>query len=155
MEVVKLMNMCKITDPSTGKALVIDRVKSWTGLAFPGGKIELGESIVKSTKREVFEETGLVVHDLELCGIKDWYDYKTNERTLIFLFKTNKFTGNLTSSCPEGDIYWLSEEEILNKKVAVDFDILLDVFNNPKVNELVYEDNGTPSEKTRWDLKLY
>ena len=53
MENVKLMNMCRIVDPNTNKILVQERVKSWQGIAFPGGKIEVGESIVPSVKREV------------------------------------------------------------------------------------------------------
>ena len=38
MENIKLMNMCKIIDNQTGKVLVQERVKSWQGIAFPGGK---------------------------------------------------------------------------------------------------------------------
>ena len=53
MENVKLMNMCRIVDSSTNKVLVQERVKSWQGIAFPGGKIEIGESIVTSIRREV------------------------------------------------------------------------------------------------------
>ena len=39
MEIVKLTNMCKIINPETGKVLVQERIKSWKGIAFPGGKI--------------------------------------------------------------------------------------------------------------------
>ena len=74
MENVKLMNMCKIIDANTNKILVQERVKSWKGIAFPGGKINNDESIVKSTIREVKEETGLDVNHLELCGVKNWYN---------------------------------------------------------------------------------
>ena len=50
MENVKLMNMCRIVDPNTNKVLVQERVKSWQGIAFPGGKIGIGESIVPSKR---------------------------------------------------------------------------------------------------------
>ncbi len=72
MEAVKLMNMCKIIDVNINKILVQERVKSWKGIAFQGGKINNGESVVKSTIREVKEETGLDVIHLELCGVKNW-----------------------------------------------------------------------------------
>ena len=80
MENVKLMNMCRIVDPNTKKVLVQERVKSWQGIAFPGGKIEIGESIIPSIKREVYEETGLKLNTVKICGVKDWYDKKENER---------------------------------------------------------------------------
>lgn len=35
------------------------------GLEFPGGKAEAGESLVEAAKREVYEETGGVIEDLE------------------------------------------------------------------------------------------
>lgn len=86
MEKVKLMNMCKIVNSKEGKVLVQERVKSWRGIAFPGGKLEEGESIIKSVEREAYEETGLVVSNLKICGIKDWYDYKEkNEKFSIFI----------------------------------------------------------------------
>lgn len=85
MEKVKLMNMCKIVNSKEEKVLVQERVKSWKGIAFPGGKLEEGESIIKSVEREVYEETGLVVNNLKICGIKDWYDYKEKIRNKNYL----------------------------------------------------------------------
>lgn len=80
MENVKLMNMCKIIDKDNNKILVQERIKNWQGIAFPGGKIEPGESIIPSVKREIFEETGLKLKTIEICWIKDWYDKTKNER---------------------------------------------------------------------------
>ena len=65
MESIKLMNMCKIVNNQTGKVLVQERVKSWQGIAFPGGKIKPGESIVLSVKREILEETGLKLNKIK------------------------------------------------------------------------------------------
>ena len=155
MERVKLMNMCKIVDKKNQKVLVQERIKSWEGIAFPGGKVEEGESIVESVKREVFEETGLKVESLKICGIKDWYDYKEQERQLIFLFESDKYTGNLILETKEGKVYWISYNDLKYKKLALDFNNLLKVFENDTINELLYIDNKSANEGERWNLKLY
>ena len=155
MENVKLMNMCRIVDPNTNKILVQERVKSWQGIAFPGGKIEIGESIVPSIKREVYEETGLKLNTVKICGVKDWYDKKEKERQLIILFTSNDYSGEIIPETSEGKVYWISETELKTAKLADDFDKLLEVFNNEKINEMVYEDNKNLDEKLRWDLILY
>ena len=155
MEKVKLMNMCKIVNSKDGKVLVQERIKSWEGVAFPGGKLEEGESIVESIKREVFEETGLKVDNIKICGIKDWYDYKEKVRQLIFLFKTDTYTGDLISETDEGKVYWINYEDLKNKKLAFDFEELLKVFDNDNINEMIYIDNKSSNEDERWNLKLY
>ena len=155
MEQVKLMNMCKIVNPENEKLLVQERIKSWEGIAFPGGKIEEGESIVESVKREVFEETGLKIANLKICGIKDWYDYKENIRYLIFLFETNTYIGNLIPETNEGKVYWVTYEELKKMNTASDFDKLLEVFDKDDINEFVYIDNKSSDENLRWNLEIY
>lgn len=155
MEMVKLMNMCKIVDPKTKQVLVQERVKGWQGIAFPGGKVELGESIVPSVKREVYEETGLKLNKLKICGIKDWYDKKAKERQLIILFVSDDFEGELITETSEGKVYWIEEAELKNKNLAYDFDKLLEVFNNEEINEMIYDDNESSDENLRWNLELY
>ncbi len=155
MEKVKLMNMCKIVNPKTKQVLVQERVKNWQGIAFPGGKVEFGESIVPSVKREVYEETGLKLNKIRICGIKDWYDKKEKERQLIILFVSDDFTGELISETSEGKVYWINEEELKNQNLAYDFDKLLEVFNNEEINEMIYNDNENLDENLRWNLELY
>ena len=155
MENVKLMNMCRIVDSNTNKVLVQERVKSWQGIAFPGGKIEMGESIVPSIKREVYEETGLKLNTVKICGVKDWYDKKEKERQLIILFTSDDYSGEIIPETSEGKVYWISETELKTARLADDFDKLLEVFKKEEINEMVYEDNGNLDEKLRWDLILY
>lgn len=155
MEKVKLMNMCKIVNSKEEKVSVQERVKSWKGIAFPGGKLEEGESIIKSVEREVYEETGLVVNNLKICGIKDWYDYKEKIRNLIFLFETDTYKGELIPETDEGKVYWVTYEELSKMNLANDFDKLLEVFDNRNINEFVYIDNMNLNDSERWNLKLY
>lgn len=85
-EQVILTNMCMIMDGQ--RILVQDRNSiKWSGITFPGGHVEQGESIVASVIREVKEETGLTVSHLELCGFQNWTDLKISIAILCFVTK--------------------------------------------------------------------
>lgn len=131
VEKIELVNMCMISDKD-GNILVQNRVKSWRGIAFPGGHVEKYESIVDSVIREIKEETGLTIWDVELCGIKQWFS--DDVRSVCFLFKTSRFEGELKSN-DEGENFWIKREDIGKYKLAFGFEILLSVFENPDINE--------------------
>ena len=100
-ETVTLTNMCMVYDDA-GNVLVQDKVdKKWSGLTFPGGHIEKGESFVDSVIREVYEETGLTIEKPRICGTKDWLR-DDGSRYLVVFYKSNQFSGELKSS-HEGD----------------------------------------------------
>lgn len=155
MEKVKLMNMCKIINKDTNEVLVQERIKSWEGIAFPGGKLEYGESVVPSVKREVYEETGLKLNSVKLCGIKDWFDKTKEERYLVFLFTSNDYEGDLLDETDEGKVYWVKESKLKEKTLSADFDKVLEVFNNESINEMIYYDNENTDENSRWGIHLY
>lgn len=68
---------------------------------YPGGAVELGESVEEAAKREVFEETGLIVNDLKLFGVfsgKDkHYVYPNGDEVYIteVVFISHDFSGYL------------------------------------------------------------
>jgi len=107
----ELTNMIMIQNPSTGEVVVINRKKSWTGLSFPGGHVEPGESFYDSAVREAYEETGLEVKNLELCGIINWSNTKTFDRYLVYLYRTTDYSGNLIPGTDEGDVFWLDPKD--------------------------------------------
>lgn len=154
MEKIKLYNMCKIINSKTNEVLVQERVKSWQGIAFPGGKVEEGENLVSSVKREVYEETGLKLKTIHICGIKDWYDKKEKVRNLVVLFASDDYEGNLIEETEEGKVYWIKEDKLNKMVLADDFDKLLEVFDNIDINEMIYFDNESNDENERWELKL-
>ena len=128
----ELCNMCMITDGS-GRVLVQERLpkptSSWSGLTFPGGHVEPGETVIASVIREVQEETGLTVSNLRNCGYIQWYNPEKQSQYFVFLFKTDTFTGNLKDSA-EGKMKWQTLDEMLSGKLAPNMKEYLSVFQN-------------------------
>lgn len=134
---VVLTNMCMIRDGE--KVLVqIRNDKRWDGAVFPGGHIEDGESITDSVIREVFEETGLTVLSPVLCGVKNFYN-DDGDRYIVFLFKSDKFTGTLRSSS-EGEVFWIDERKLFELDTVPGMKELYEMFCSPRVSELWYHD---------------
>ena len=86
------------------------------GWQFPGGKVELGEDLVTALKREVQEETGIVVSVGQLAGVY------TNTRQqnanvppmLLLVFLGEKISGRLKTGEEVLDVGWFSRSEALD-----------------------------------------
>ena len=124
-----------ITDPE-GRVLVQERLPKssnpWSGLTFPGGHVEPGETVVASVIREVQEETGLTVSNLQNCGYIQWYDPVKQSQYFVFLFKTSTYTGDLKGSA-EGNVKWMTLDEMLSGKLAPNMKQYLAVFQNEDI----------------------
>lgn len=105
------------------------------GRSFPGGHIEKQESFVDSVIREVKEETGLIIKNPKLCGIK-WWEVKRNKRYVVLLFKANEYSGTLKSS-NEGKVFWTKLETLKTLNLAESFDKIIDVFCEDNVQEYI------------------
>ena len=131
----ELCNMCMITD-AQGRVLVQERLPKpsnpWSGLTFPGGHVEPGETVVASVIREVQEETGLSVSNLQNCGYIQWYNPVKQSQYFVFLFKTSTFSGELTGSV-EGNVKWMTLDEMLSGKLAPNMTQYLAVFQNENI----------------------
>ena len=134
-EKIELTNMCMIYDNNCN-VVVQDKInQSWGGITFPGGHIEKQESFVDSVIREVKEETGLIIKNPKLCGIK-WWEVKRNKRYVVLLFKTNEYCGTLKSS-NEGKVFWTKLETLKTLNLAESFDKIIDVFCEDNVQEYI------------------
>ncbi len=125
---IELTNMVMIEDKHTGKVLVQERLKSWTGLSFPGGHVEQGESFIDSAVREVKEETGLDIRNLQTCGVIHWVHKTRKDRYIVFLYKTNDFSGELLEATDEGRVFWIDPEELKTKNLSSNFANYLPMF---------------------------
>ncbi len=81
-----------------GELLVIFE-KKWNCWVFPGGKIEPNETPLEAAKREVFEETNLIIEDLEIVS-EQVFD-KKNQGCMGYLVKANKYSGEIKIKEPE------------------------------------------------------
>jgi len=67
--------------------------KKWNCWVFPGGKIEANETPLEAAKREVFEETNLIIEDLEIVAEKVFSG--KNQSCMGYLIKANKYSGEI------------------------------------------------------------
>ena len=80
----------------------------WNGF---GGKVEESETIEESIKREVKEETGIDVNDLNKVGILE-FEFKSNSEIMeVNVYKAEKFSGEPVET-EEMKPQWFHVDEI-------------------------------------------
>ncbi len=81
----------------------------------PGGFLEPGEHPEVGMQRELLEETGLVVHPVELLGFyMDSYGDDPHEHTLNILYLCHIIGGEPHASDDMAELGWFSPDEIPN-----------------------------------------
>ena len=114
-ETVCFTNMCMVEDGS-GNVAALDKIKGgYTGLTFPGGHLEEGETFYEAVIREVFEETGLEIRNPVFSGVYHWK--KDGIHNVILLYKATEFSGTLKNS-DEGRVFWVPLEEFKKMDLA-------------------------------------
>ena len=112
---MKLATLCYVRQD--GKTLMIHRVKKqadmhkgkWNGL---GGKLEPGETPEECARREIREESGLEVEQLNLKGFLTFPQFSAGEDWYAFVFTARGVRGTLIES-PEGNLAWIDDERLL------------------------------------------
>ncbi|MBQ3955923.1 MAG: 8-oxo-dGTP diphosphatase [Clostridia bacterium] len=140
-EMAVFTNMCMV---SRGDEVLVQRRSdtNWPGIVFPGGHAEAGEAFVESVIREVREETGLTIEHPELCGVKQFVDQE-GARYVVFLYRTDRFTGELASS-DEGEVFWVKRDEVASLPLASGVAPMLPIFFGSFPAELIWRD-GIPT----------
>jgi 8-oxo-dGTP diphosphatase len=89
-----------------------------------GGHIEVDEDIFSAASREVKEETGLDVNDLELMAITNIDAGEASLGIMVFTFVgwTDK---RQTTSSMEGELYWVPVDNLMKLNLVPDLAWLL------------------------------
>ncbi len=136
----ELTTACMIVDVQAGNVLVQERTNGdWTGMCFPGGHAEDGESYTECVIREVREETGLEILNPRMEGIVHWENRDTHERTVIVFFRTETFSGTLRPACDEAINRWVPLASLRSQPLADWFAEQLAVYEDPTLQEMYYE----------------
>lgn len=96
--------------------------------------MEAHEPVVDSVIREMKEETGLDIEKPRLCGVKEWIN-EDGSRYFVFLFKTDRFSGELISS-DEGKVFWMDKEDVLKSNWIWHMDGLMRIMADGEYSEL-------------------
>ena len=111
---VKMTTLCY--PERDGRYLMLHRTKKqndenhdkWIGV---GGKFEDGESPEECMRREVLEETGLLVTDYRYRGIVTFVSDEWPTE-YMHLFTCSDWTGKIRE-CDEGDLAWIDKNDLL------------------------------------------
>ncbi len=125
------MNMCMLVRGD--EVLALDKVNSsYTGITFPGGHVEEGETFRDAVVREMQEETGYTIYHPVLRGIYHWY--RDGVHNVGLLYRADQFDGELKSS-EEGRVYWIDRSDYEKKDLAVGMPRVLQIMDGDEFTE--------------------
>jgi nucleoside triphosphatase len=101
-----------------GRALLVKSDKWRDKYCVPGGHIELGETMEDALRREIKEETGLDIYDIEFALMQEFiFDEAFYEQRhfifLDFVCKTDASENEVVLNFESQEYVWVSLEEAL------------------------------------------
>ena len=132
--------MCMVTD-GKGNILVQDRSDpNWPGITLHGGHVEEREAFVDAVRREVWEETGLLIQNPRICGLHQFF-IEDGSRYVVIFFRADQWAGELKSS-DEGRAMWVPRENLLERRCVKHFADMLKIFEDDSLTELYENSDG-------------
>jgi 8-oxo-dGTP diphosphatase/2-hydroxy-dATP diphosphatase len=108
------LTLCLVHDIKNERVLLGMKKKGFGAGRFNGfgGKIEVGESIEEAAKREVREEAGIIVSEIEKMGVLDFeFDAKPGEILEVHIYRSHFWEGDHSES-DEMIPQWFGTREI-------------------------------------------
>jgi len=122
---------------SEGKLLLVRTPRR--GWEPPGGQVENGEDLLTALKREILEESGIVVKAGKLVAL---YSNVADPTKLMLTFEAIAVNGTLQTSTESVEVGWFSPEEALEKVThPAQRQKLQDALNNRGIVYRVYKTN--------------
>ena len=93
--------------------------------ALPGGFVNEGETIEEAIKREVYEETSLEVHPIDILGVYSdpTRDPRGHMMTVVFIVLVIR--GTPTAGDDAKEISWIPIEKLNDIKIAFDHKLVI------------------------------
>ncbi|MDO6654955.1 MULTISPECIES: NUDIX domain-containing protein [Bacillaceae] len=106
-----LLSMVILHNREKDEILLLNRPPEagFPGYIGPGGKIELSESFAEGAARELYEETGFIVHpcDLTYKGVDEFIIPDEEFRYIVFNYVATSYSGSKHPDPPEGELMWV------------------------------------------------
>lgn len=139
---MKVSNICYILNKED-KVLLQKKARGfgegkWNG---PGGKSEAGETPEDAVRREVKEETGIILGEINKAALLEFiYLNKASCNFISYVYICNDFKG-VPVDMGEGELRWFKKEEVpLDYMWDDDKYWLLDVLNGKFIKKRFYFD---------------
>ena len=138
------VNLCYVIN-NKGELLLQRKARGfgqgkWNG---PGGKIEKGETPEESVKREIKEETGLVIKNLEKAGELEFiFTCNPEWNNYCYVFICREYEGE-PKDTGEGKLKWFKKEDIpLDKMWDDDQYWLMEALSGRQIKKRFYFDKN-------------
>ncbi len=106
---------------------------------FPGGKMEEGETMIDCVKRETMEETGIIIENPVQVGYIEF----PNQDFYVYIFKSTKFSGDVTAHDGEVSAFWVDCDKVpYDKMRQADSNFLPEILAGKFVKRrFIYDEN--------------